>query len=162
VEGLGKESGFGGGILAVRDGGADAAPARRLSVRLGVVAFVAEHRRRGDVRANVEQDLEVAAVAGLAAGQAEGQRQRSKSNFRWILVEKPPRERPRACPFCPLLRPLPRHGRARSSNRPSGRGERCRSFPPKGRDRLENAPPAQPPKPLPDAVPNCQTQPATL
>src|SRR5690349_15448767 len=34
VEGLGKESGFGGGILAVRNGGTDAAPARRLSVRL--------------------------------------------------------------------------------------------------------------------------------
>jgi len=75
VEDLGEERRFGGGILAVRDGGADAAPARRLSVRLGVVAFVAEHRPRGDVRANVEQDLEVAAVAGLAAGQVEGQRQ---------------------------------------------------------------------------------------
>src|SRR4030081_186791 len=75
VEYLGEERRFGGGILAVRDGGADAAPARRLSVRLGVVAFVAEHRPRGDVRANVEQDLEVAAVAGLAGGQGEGQRQ---------------------------------------------------------------------------------------
>ena len=32
-------------------------------------------RPRGDVWANVEQDLEVAAVAGLAAGQVEGQRQ---------------------------------------------------------------------------------------
>ena len=34
VEDFGEESRFGGGILAVRDGGADAAPARRLSVRL--------------------------------------------------------------------------------------------------------------------------------
>src|SRR3979490_1106025 len=75
VEYLGEERRFGGGILAVRDGGGDAAPARRRSLRLGVVAFVAEHRPRGDVRANVEQDLEVAAVAGLAAGQVEGQRQ---------------------------------------------------------------------------------------
>ena len=61
LEGLGKESGFGDGILPVRNGGADAAPARRLSVRLGVIAFVAEHRPRGNVRANV--------------GQVEGQRQ---------------------------------------------------------------------------------------
>src|SRR5437868_8553702 len=37
----------------------------------------------------------------------------SKSNFRWILVEKPPRERPRACPFCPL------YGMARPSPPPS-------------------------------------------
>jgi hypothetical protein len=74
VEDLGKESRLGGSILAVRDGGADAAPARRLSVGLGVVTLIAENRSRGDVRADVEQDLEVAAVAGLATGQVEGQR----------------------------------------------------------------------------------------
>jgi hypothetical protein len=61
-------------LLAVRDGGADAAPARRLAVRPGVVTLVAEHRSRNDVRADVEQDREVAAVAGLAAGQAERER----------------------------------------------------------------------------------------
>jgi hypothetical protein len=75
VEDLGKEGGFGGGILAVWDGGADAAPARRLAVRPGVVPLVAEHRSRRDVRADVEQDREVAAIAGLAAGQVKGQRQ---------------------------------------------------------------------------------------
>src|SRR4030081_4166333 len=34
----------------------------------------------------------------------------SKSNFRWILLEKPPRDRPSACPSCPLYgmaRPSP-------------------------------------------------------
>src|SRR3954470_16594587 len=34
-----------------------------------------------------------------------------KSVLRWILVEKPPRERPRAWPFCPLLRRPPTHAR---------------------------------------------------
>jgi hypothetical protein len=48
---------------------------RRLAVRPGVVTLVAEHRSRSDVRADVEQDREVAAVAGLAAGQVKGQRQ---------------------------------------------------------------------------------------
>ena len=75
VEDFGKERGFCSSILAVGDGGADAASARCLAVRLGVVTLVTEHRARRDVGANVEQDLEVAAVAGLAAGQMEGQRQ---------------------------------------------------------------------------------------
>ncbi len=44
----------------------------------------------------------------------------SKSVFRWILLENPPRERPRAWFACPLLRPPPRHARAPRSNRPSG------------------------------------------
>ena len=89
VEDFGEERRFGGGILAVRDSGADAAPARRLSVRLGVVAFVAEHRPRGDVRANVEQDLEVAAVAGLAAGQVESQRQAIEIKLQVDFAGKP-------------------------------------------------------------------------
>lgn len=75
VEDLGKEGWLGRSILAVRDGGTDAAPARRLAVGLGIVSFVAEHGPRCDVRADVEQDFEIAAVAGLAAGQVEGQRQ---------------------------------------------------------------------------------------
>lgn len=68
VEDFGEEFGLGLGVLAVRDGGADGAPARRLAVGLGVVSLVAEHRSRGDVWADVEQDFEIAAVAGLAAG----------------------------------------------------------------------------------------------
>src|SRR5690242_20726582 len=138
LEGLGKESGFGDGILPVRNGGADAAPARRLSVRLGVIAFVAEHRPRGNVRANV--------------GQVEGQRQAIEIELQVDFGEKPPRERPRACPFCPLLRPLPKHGRARSPSRLDEVSGAAHSRK-KGEHRLENAPPTQPPKPLPHAVP---------
>jgi len=75
VEDPGKECRLCGGVLAVRNGGADAAPARCLSVGPGVVTFVAENRPGRDVGADVEQDFEIAAVAGLAASQMKGQRQ---------------------------------------------------------------------------------------
>jgi len=48
---------------------------RRGAVGLGIIALVAEHRARGDVRPYIKQDLEIAAVAGLAAGQVEVERQ---------------------------------------------------------------------------------------
>jgi hypothetical protein len=74
VERTREELRLGGGISAVRNNGADAAPARCRAVSLAVVAFVADRRPGRDVRAEVKQRLEVAAVAGLAAGQVEGQR----------------------------------------------------------------------------------------
>lgn len=46
--------------------------ASRLSVGLRVVAFVGKRRPRRNVWADIEQRLEIAAVAGLAAGQMEG------------------------------------------------------------------------------------------
>jgi hypothetical protein len=70
-----EELRLGGGIAAVRDDGTDAAPACRFAVCLAVIALVADHRPGRDVRADIEQDLEITAVAGLAAGQVEGQRQ---------------------------------------------------------------------------------------
>jgi hypothetical protein len=51
-----------------------AAPPRRLSVGPRVAALVGHHRPRRGVGADVEQDPELAAVAGLAAGQVEIQR----------------------------------------------------------------------------------------
>jgi len=75
VEDFREEFGLGLGVLAVWDGGADGAPPRCLAVGLGVVSLVAEHRSRCDVRADIEQDFEIAAVAGLAAGEVKGQRQ---------------------------------------------------------------------------------------
>jgi len=67
--------------------------ASRLSVGLRVVAFVGKRRPRRNVWADIEQRLEIAAVAGLAAGQMEGDWQAVESVLRWIFVEKPPRER---------------------------------------------------------------------
>ena len=77
------------GVLPVGDDGADAAAARRLSVRLGVVALVAEHGPGRDVGADVEQDREIAAVAGLAAGEVEGQRQAVEVGLQVDLGGKP-------------------------------------------------------------------------
>ena len=105
VEDLGKESRLGGSILAVRDGGADAAPARRLSVGLGVVTLIAENRSRGDVRADVEQDLEVAAVAGLATGQVEGQRQTVEIELQVDFAGKPAARATESLPFLPPFAP---------------------------------------------------------
>jgi len=81
VEDFGKEGGLVFGVLAVGDDGADAAAARRLPVGLGIVALVAENGARRDVRADVEQECEIAAVAGLAAGQMESQRQTVEIGF---------------------------------------------------------------------------------
>ena len=75
VESTREERRLGGSISAVWDDGADAAPARCFAVSLAVVALVADHRPGCEVRAEVEQGLEIAAVAGLSAGQVEGQRQ---------------------------------------------------------------------------------------
>jgi len=77
------------GAVAVRNGRADAAPARRLSVDLGVVALVAENGPRCDVRADVEQDFEIAAVAGLAPGQMERQRQAVEIGLQVDFAGKP-------------------------------------------------------------------------
>jgi len=73
VEGAWKEFRLGAGIAAVRDDGTDAAPACRFAVCLAVIALVADHCPGRDVRADVEQGLEITAVAGLAAGQVDGQ-----------------------------------------------------------------------------------------
>jgi hypothetical protein len=59
----------------VRDNGTDAALARRFAVCLAVMAFVADRRAGRDVRADVERGRETVAVAGLSAGQVDGQGQ---------------------------------------------------------------------------------------
>ena len=75
IERAWEELRLGGGIAAVRDDGTDTAPACRFAVGLAVIALIADHRPGRDVRADVEQGLERTAVAGLATGQVEGQRQ---------------------------------------------------------------------------------------
>jgi hypothetical protein len=49
------------------------------------------------------------------------------SDFAWIFVVKPPRERPSAWPSCPPLPRRPTHARARSSSRTSGSDARTNS-----------------------------------
>ena len=89
VEGAWKEFRLGGGIAAVRDDGTDTAPACRFAVGLAVIALIADHRPGRDVRADVEQGLEITAVAGLTAGQVEGQRQTVEIAFQVDLGRKP-------------------------------------------------------------------------
>ena len=105
VEDLGEEFGLDGGIVAVRDGGADAAATRRPSVGLGVVPFVAEHRSRGDVRADIEQEFKIAAVAGLATGQVEGDRQAIEIGLQVDLGGKSAARAPKSMAFLPPFAP---------------------------------------------------------
>lgn len=80
VECRGEEFRFGGAV-PVRNDRADAAAARRGAVGLGVVSLVAEHGAWRDLRAEIEQRFEMPAVAGLAAGQVEGERQAVEIEF---------------------------------------------------------------------------------
>jgi hypothetical protein len=75
VKGTWEEFRLSGSVAAVRNDGADAAPACPLAVCLAVIALVGDHRPGRDVRADIEQGLEIAAVAGLTAGQVKGQGQ---------------------------------------------------------------------------------------
>ena len=59
------------------------------------------------------------------------------SALAWILVVNPPRDRPRAWPFCPLLPQPLTHGRAQSWNQTSGSDAQTGSSMPACRKRLQ-------------------------
>ena len=75
VEQFGEETGFIFCSRSVGNGGAYATLARSVAVGFGVVSFIGERGARRDVRTDVEQSLELRAVAGLPAGQEERDRQ---------------------------------------------------------------------------------------
>ena len=81
IEGLGKEGRLVAVVGAVRDNRAYAAPPCRLAIRFGVVSLVGQRRPRRDVWPDVEQGAELTAVAGLAAGEVEGERQTVEVGF---------------------------------------------------------------------------------
>jgi hypothetical protein len=58
----------------MRDNGTDAAHPRCLPVGFGVVALIGHCRAGPDVRSDIEQGFELAAIAGFAAGQVEIER----------------------------------------------------------------------------------------
>ena len=74
VERFGKKRGLLLGIGPVCDHRADTSVAGSLPVGFGVIALVTHSRPRRDLRPEVEQRLEVRAVADLTAGQAKAQR----------------------------------------------------------------------------------------
>ena len=83
----------------------DAAPACCLAVCLGVVAFVAEHGPGRDVGADVEQDFKIAAVAGLTAGEMEGQRQSVEIGLQVDFGGKPAARATEGLVFLPPFAP---------------------------------------------------------
>ena len=88
VESTREKLRLGGNVAAVWNDRADAAPACRLAICPAVIALVADHGARRDVRADIEQCLEIAAVAGLSAGQVEGQGQAVEIAFQMDLGRK--------------------------------------------------------------------------
>src|ERR671938_1694413 len=85
IECLRKESRSAPGCRLVRDRRTDAALTRRRAGALAIIAFVPESRARRDVRAKIEQDFELGAVARLAACQMEGKRQAIEFGFEMDL-----------------------------------------------------------------------------
>ncbi len=68
---------------------ADAAGARSLTIGCAIVALVAHGRTRGDVRAKIEQNLKLRAVARLALCQVEGERQSVMIDLEMDLGREP-------------------------------------------------------------------------
>src|SRR5712671_1637700 len=77
----------------------------------------------------------------------------SKSVLRWILVENPPRERPNAWRCCPLLPPRPRRGARCRAVEELNQVCRLAAFRQQLEEGLEYSGAAEPPEPLPYAVP---------
>lgn len=72
VEGFSEEGRLVLFVVLVGDDRSDAARPGGGPVRLAGIALVGDDRAGFDVRADIEQDIEVAAVRGFAAGQVEG------------------------------------------------------------------------------------------
>src|SRR5579863_1635379 len=83
------------------------------------LAFVADDGAGLNVGSDVEQGFEVARAEASPPVRSKAMMSPEASDFAWILVMKPPRERPSACPSCPLLPRPPTHARARWLNRTS-------------------------------------------
>ena len=72
IQYLGEESRLLLGVRPERDNWADAAFARCCAVGRRIVSLIGHGRPRRDLRADVEQSLEGAAIVGLAACQMKG------------------------------------------------------------------------------------------
>lgn len=75
VEDFREESGSVGCSRAMRNDRTNAALAGTVAIGFGVVTFVGDGGARQNIGSDVEQEFEVAAVAGFAPGQMEGERQ---------------------------------------------------------------------------------------
>ncbi len=105
IQRLRKESGPVLLIGLVRDHRSDAALARRRSVALASVALIAHRRAGRDIGAKVEESLELHAIAGLAPGEVEGERQTIEVNLEVDLGREASARAPERLPVLPPLAP---------------------------------------------------------
>ena len=95
----------------VGNDGSDAARSCGVPIGLAGVAFVADDGARLNVGPDSEQGFEVTPVEGFAPVSSKAMMSPEASDFAWIFVVKPPRERPSAWLSCPLLLRPPTHAR---------------------------------------------------
>ena len=105
VEGLGEERRTIFGIGAARDNRADVPLPRGLTVRLCVVALVGQRRPGRDVRADIEQDFKLPAVAGFSPSQMDGKGQAVKVSLEVDLGRKPAARATECLAILPPLAP---------------------------------------------------------
>ena len=102
---LRKESRSAPGCGLVRDRRTDAARTRRRTGALAIIALVAKSRTGRDLRSKLEQDLELGAVARLAAGQVKGKRQAIEIGFEVDLGREAPARAAQRLTTLPPLAP---------------------------------------------------------
>ena len=85
---------------------------------------------RIEIRTDVEKRLKVAAITGFTAGEMEGNWQATEVGLQVNLGRETATRAAKRSSCCPLLRPLPRHGRAPRWNRTSAPNAPSRSSPP--------------------------------
>jgi len=107
---------------------------------------------RRNVWADIEQRLEIAAVAGLAAGQMEGDWQAVEIGLEMDFCREAAARTPERLVFLPLLTPLRRHAREQWLNRTSEPDARSGSSRRAPRRRRRKRPTGSIAETFPDAV----------
>ena len=105
IQRLRKESGPFLLIALVRDYRSDAALTRQRSIALAGVALISHHRAGRDIGAKVEESLELHAIAGLALGEVEGERQTIEVNLEVDLGREASARVPERLTVLPPLAP---------------------------------------------------------
>ena len=96
IEDFREESGSVGCSRAMRNDRTNAALADPVAIGFGVVTFVGDGGARQNIGSDLEQEFEVALSLASPPVRWKASGKPSRSTLRWILVEKPPRERPSA------------------------------------------------------------------
>ena len=89
----------------MRNDWGDTPPAARRAIGREIVAFVGQRRARRDVRPDVERGFELGAVAGLSAGQMEGNGQAVEIRLEVDLGREPAPRAPERLILLPPFAP---------------------------------------------------------